>query len=129
MSADEQAIRDLISTWMTASKAGDNQTVLSLMTDDVVFMVPGQEPFGKEKFAAAGKAMQGVTVDGTAEIVELQVLGTWAYVRNRLRVTVAPHGGEAVTREGYTLTLFRKTAEGKWLLARDANLLAPVAKR
>jgi ketosteroid isomerase-like protein len=26
--------------------------VLSLMTDDVVFLVAGQEPFGKQKFAA-----------------------------------------------------------------------------
>ena len=30
----------------------DLATVLSLMTDDVVFMVPGQEAFGKEAFTA-----------------------------------------------------------------------------
>ncbi len=30
----------------------DKYTVLSLMTDDVVFMVPGREPFGKEAFEA-----------------------------------------------------------------------------
>ena len=28
-------------------------------------------------------------------------------------------------RAGHTLTVFRKT-DGKWLLARDANLLSPV---
>ena len=38
---DERAIRELIETWMTSTKAGDTQTVLDLMTDDVVFMVPG----------------------------------------------------------------------------------------
>jgi ketosteroid isomerase-like protein len=30
-----------------------------------------------------------------------------------------------VRRSGYMLTLFRKNPDGRWLLARDANLLAP----
>ena len=55
MSSDEAAIRDLVSTWMKASAAGDLQTVLSLMTDDVVFMVLGREPFGKEAFTAVSQ--------------------------------------------------------------------------
>ena len=52
MTEDEQAIRELVSTWMKASEAGDANTVLSLMADDVIFMVPGREPFGKEEFRA-----------------------------------------------------------------------------
>jgi len=51
MTADERAIRELVATWMAASRAGDLDTVLGLMTEDVVFMVPGREPFGKEAFA------------------------------------------------------------------------------
>ena len=57
MSDDERAIRDLIETWMSATKAGDAATVLGLMSDDVVFMAPGAEPFGKESFAAALEGM------------------------------------------------------------------------
>jgi uncharacterized protein (TIGR02246 family) len=127
MTADEHAIRDLVSTWMSASKAGDTAKVLSLMTDDVVFMVPGQEPFGKEEFAAASNAMQGMKIDGASEIVEVQVHGDWAFARSRLHVMMTPKDGESMTRSGYTLTLFRK-AGGKWLLARDANLLGPPRK-
>ncbi len=41
MTADEQALRELIATWMRASMAGDTDTVLSLMADDAVFMVTG----------------------------------------------------------------------------------------
>ena len=41
MQSDEQEIRQLVSTWMAASKAGDVDTVLSLMADDVVFLMPG----------------------------------------------------------------------------------------
>jgi ketosteroid isomerase-like protein len=52
MTDDKRAIRELVETWLTATKAGDLSKVLSLMADDVVFMVPGQKPFGKEAFAA-----------------------------------------------------------------------------
>jgi uncharacterized protein (TIGR02246 family) len=125
MNADEQAIRDLIDRWMAASKAGDLPTVLSLMSDDVVFMVPGRAPFGKEEFAAASKGMAGVEMNGTSEIDELQVLGDWAWMRNRLRVTITPREGKPMVRSGYTLTILRKQSDGNWVIARDANLLTP----
>lgn len=128
MQEDERAIRDLVATWMTASKAGDLETVLGLMSEDVVFMVPGKEPFGKEAFAADSRQMQGVEVDGTADIIELEVLGDWAWIRNRLRVTITPPGREPMVHSGYTLTILRKDQHGKWTLARDANLLAPETK-
>ncbi|MBZ9736532.1 SgcJ/EcaC family oxidoreductase [Mesorhizobium sp. CA18] len=51
MTDDATAIRQVVETWMAASRKGDLETVLGLMTDDVVFMVPGKEPFGKEAFA------------------------------------------------------------------------------
>jgi uncharacterized protein (TIGR02246 family) len=124
MTADDQAIRDLIDTWMRASKAGDTQTVLNLMTDDVVFMTAGREPFGKEAFAAASDAMKGTTIDGKATIVELQVLGDWAYVRNHLEITMTAPGRDPHRRSGYTLTILRKQPDGRWLLARDANLVS-----
>ncbi|MET3590629.1 MULTISPECIES: SgcJ/EcaC family oxidoreductase [Mesorhizobium] len=125
MTDDEAAIRQVVETWMTASRKGDLETVLGLMTDDVVFMVPGKEPFGKEAFAAASRGMGETKIDGTSEIVELKLLGDWAYIRNRIEMTATPPGGEAVRRSGYTLTILRKEGDGRWRLARDANLLAP----
>ena len=127
MPDDERAIRELIDTWMAASRAGDTQTVLGLMTDDVVFMVPGREPFGKQEFAAMSQGMKGVRVEGSSEIRELEVLGDWAYLRSYLQVAVTPPGGNSVKRTGYTLTILRKQPDGRWLLARDANLLTPQA--
>src|SRR5262244_3582179 len=90
MSPDEAAIRDLVSTWMKASAAGDLQTVLSLMTDYVMFMVLGREPFGKEAFAAMSQGMSNVRVEGASDIRELKVLGDWAYLRNYLDIIVTP---------------------------------------
>jgi uncharacterized protein (TIGR02246 family) len=124
MSPDERAIRDLVDDWMKATRAGDTATVLSLMSDDVIFMVPGREPFGKQAFAASSQSMKGFRLEGSADIRELKVLGDWAYLRNFIEITVTPPGGAPVRRSGYTLTILRKEPNGKWLLARDANLVS-----
>ena len=123
MTEDERAIRELVATWMSASKAGDTATVLSLIADDAVFMVVGQEPFGKDAFRAASQGQKDLRIDGTSDIREIKVLGDWAWLRNYLTVTVTPPGGEPVRRAGWTLTILRKTEAGKWVLVRDANLM------
>lgn len=125
-SDDEQAIRELVDTWMDATEAGDTATVLDLMTDDAVFTVPGQEPFGKEAFEAASKEMQGVEIRGTSDIRELEVLGDWAYLRNYIEMTMTPPDGDSERRSGYTLTILRRESDGQWRLARDANLVTAV---
>lgn len=123
--ADKIAIRELVQQWMQATRDGNLETVLGLMADDVVFMVPGREPFGKEEFAAASRGMNGIQIEGESDIQEIQVLGDWAWMRNKLRVTVSPPGGKPMVRAGYTLTILRREADGHWVIARDANLLAP----
>ena len=123
---DERAIRELVATWMEASRAGDTAKVLSLMADDVIFQVPGREPFGKEAFANLSQGMKGVRMEGTSDIRELRVLGDWAYLRNHIAITVTPPGGKPMKRAGYTLTILRKQANGQWLLSRDANLVTEV---
>ena len=123
MSPDERAIRELVDTWMKASRAGATETVLSLMCDDVIFMVPGREPFGKQAFAANSRSMDGVRLEGSADIRELKVLGDWAYLRNFIEITITPPDGESVRRSGFTLTILRKEPDGRWLLTRDANLV------
>jgi uncharacterized protein (TIGR02246 family) len=128
MTDDERAIRNLVDTWLAASKAGDLPRVLSLMTDDVIFMVPGREPFGKEAFAAASEGMRDLRIEGRSDIQEIQVFGDWAYLRNYIAMTVAPSGGSEVRRSGHTLTILRKGPDGRWRLARDANLLTTEQK-
>jgi uncharacterized protein (TIGR02246 family) len=130
MQNDEQEIRQLVATWMAATKAGDIETVLSLMAEDVVFMMPGQQSMiGKSAFAAAAQSQAGqeaVQFDGTSEIQEIKVLGEWAFMWTKLTVVVTRPGGAApMTRAGHTLSILKKQS-GKWVLARDANMLAPV---
>src|SRR5215467_5775468 len=84
MQNDEQEIRQLVVTWMAASKTGDIKTVLNLMAEDVVFLMPGQQPMvGKSAFAAAAEAQSGQEApqfDGSSEVQEIQVLGDWAFM-------------------------------------------------
>jgi uncharacterized protein (TIGR02246 family) len=129
MDADEAAIRQLVSTWHAASRAGDVDTVLSLMSDDVLFLVPGREPMRKQEFAALSRPQPGQPmpeVSGTSEILEITLAGEWAFMVTRLAVRMRPpDGSPALERAGHTLTVLHKV-DCRWVIARDANLLAPV---
>ena len=122
MQTDEQEIRQLTADWMEASKAGDAKKVLSLMTDDAVFLVGGRPVMRKADFAAAQSSRPEIEIEGADDVQEVKVLGDWAFMWTKLRVVATPAGGQPVAREGYTLSILRKE-DGKWLLARDANLL------
>jgi uncharacterized protein (TIGR02246 family) len=97
--------------------------VLSLMTDDVIFMVPGRKPFGKEEFAAASASMKDLKFEAAGNIEELQVLGDWAYLRSHLDISMTPPHAAPLRRSGNTLTILHKQPDGRWRLARDANLV------
>jgi uncharacterized protein (TIGR02246 family) len=125
MEPDERAIRELIRTWLAASKDGDTEKVLSLMADDVVFLVPGRPPLrGKAEFAATQAALSEFSLEASSEIQEIRVFDDWAYCWTQLTVVTTPRsGGPPVMREGPTLSIFQKQ-QGEWLLVRDANMLA-----
>jgi uncharacterized protein (TIGR02246 family) len=126
MSADEQAIRSAVQTWMKASADGDLPRVLALMDEDVVFIGPGRPPMrGRSAFAAASKSMEGkVRIEGHSEIQEVRVFGDWAYVWTQLTITMHPSGdGAPVHRSGPGLSVWRKTADGAWVIFRDANMV------
>lgn len=130
MERNETEIRELVAKWMEATKAGDIDTVLSLMAEDVVFLLPGgRSMIGKSAFAEAARAMAGSAApqfDGKSEIQEIKVLGEWAFMWTKLTVVVTtPGGGQPMTRAGFTLSILKKE-NGCWVIARDANMLAAV---
>jgi uncharacterized protein (TIGR02246 family) len=130
MRTDEQEIRDLVAKWLAASKAGDVDTVLGLMTDDVVFLVPGRAPMQKREFAALSRLPAGSKppqIDGRSEIQEIQVSGDVAFMWTKLSMVMTPPGGQPIERAGHTLSVLKRV-DGRWLLARDANLLVLVPR-
>lgn len=127
MNSDEEAIRALVTQWIEATRAGDVDTVLSLMAPDAVFLMAGQPPMvGHDAFAGSLRGvLAGHTIESTSEVDEIAVSGDMAYCRTRLSVTVtSKHGKLPLQRSGHTLTILRKGSDGKWLVTRDANMLA-----
>jgi uncharacterized protein (TIGR02246 family) len=126
MDKDEEEIRNLLETWLSATRAGDVERVLGLMTPDVVFLVPGQPAMiGRAAFETVLRGMLAThAIESSSEIEEIAVAGDMAYSRTRLSVTVtSKHGGTPLQRSGHTLSILRKGDDGRWRLARDANLL------
>jgi uncharacterized protein (TIGR02246 family) len=76
MGPDEGAIREVHSTWIDAVNAGDHVRLLTLMADHVVFLGPGQAPFGRDEFSASfSAAHQQVRIRCTSELEEVVVVG------------------------------------------------------
>lgn len=126
---DEQAIRDLQAAWSNATRDEDLDAILKMIADDAIFYVPGQPPMrGKKDFKAVFDSFRGkFTIEAKAEFDEIAIHGDWAHAVSRLAVNMKPVGGGApVFRAGHTLTIFRKI-DGRWVIYRDANLLAPEA--
>ena len=133
MNDDERAIRTVIETWLSATRDGDVETVLSLMAPDVVFLTAGQPPMvGRDAFERGMRQwMADLSIDSASRIEEIVVSGDMAYCRTHLTITMTSRQGKApMQRSGPTLSILRKRADGKWLLTRDANMLgAPAAIR
>jgi uncharacterized protein (TIGR02246 family) len=122
---DEREIRQLVDSWIAASKAHDLPALMDMMTDDVVFMTPGRAPFGKAEFAADSERMKSVAIEARAEVQEMEVFGARAYIRNHVRVELTSPGQAPKRVSGYAMSVLRKAADGRWRIARDANLVMP----
>jgi len=124
METDERAIRDLIASWNAYSQSGDVDRVLELMTDDVVFTVVGRPAFGKREFAESTRQMPGLNLKAHADVLEVVVRGDTAWSRVHLQVDMTSGDGKTQRREGDAMSVYVKH-QGRWRLARDANLLGP----
>ncbi len=130
MTQDERLIRGVIDDWLDATAKGDIERVLTLMTDDVEFLVGGRPPFGKKEFAGDPGGMEGMIFSGRSSVREVEVAGDLAYVRQDLAIEMTPKGGALMRLSGPTLSIFKKGADGNWRLFRDANFVAmETAKR
>jgi uncharacterized protein (TIGR02246 family) len=126
---DDEKIREVVTTWMRATEEGNLETVLSLIAEDAVFLLPDQPPMrGREAFAGALRSALGqVRIQGKPDIQEIHVAGDYAFCWNQLSLTVTPlQDGPAQRRAGPTLSVFRKEPGGRWILFRDANMLKEV---
>ncbi len=132
MTTDENKIRLLVAAWVERTRAGDVAAVLAMMAEDVVFLTAGRPPMiGRAAFAEASRAQTPPNaaaphIDAEQEIEEITVVGDVAWMRTTLRIVITPtDGSPPITRAGHTLSVLRKI-DGRWIIARDANLLTKV---
>lgn len=129
-SGDEAAIRAVVDAWHRATSAGDVARVLALMAEDAVFLVAERPPmYGRATFERALTALlETQTIASSGQVREVRVSGNMAYSWTELIVTVTPLDGRPPTkRTGPALSIFGRQTDGRWLLVRDANMLAPEA--
>ncbi len=69
--------------------------------------------------------MKGVAIDARAEVQEIEVFGARAYIRNHIQVELTSPGQAPKRMSGYAMSVLRKEADGRWRIARDANLVMP----
>jgi ketosteroid isomerase-like protein len=66
--------------------------------------------------------------ESKVDIREVVVHGDWALTRVELDVEIVPtKGASPVKLSGPTVSVWRKTPQGRWTIWRDANMVAPVS--
>ena len=128
MQNDEQAIQALVDEWQTAAAEGNLQRLTEMMSEDVVFLTPGQAPMcGRQAFVDNFReGMKHYRIESHGEIKELQVANDLAYCWTHLTVTVTPHHeGRPMRRSGNVLSILKKQPDARWVIVRDANMLTP----
>jgi uncharacterized protein (TIGR02246 family) len=101
--SNNEKIREVVTNWMRATEEGNLETVLSLIAEDAVFLLPDQPPMrGREAFAATLRSALGqVRIEGKPDIQEIHVAGDYAFCWNQLSLTATPlQGGPAQRRAG-----------------------------
>jgi uncharacterized protein (TIGR02246 family) len=130
MESDERQILEVHSNWIEAVNAPDLDRLLTLMADGAVFLGPGQPPYGRDGLSSTfSAAHQNALISCSSELEEVVVVGEVAYTRSRDSLSVTLRAsGEVTQLAGYRMTVYRKQADGRWLLVRDAHTLSPIKK-
>lgn len=113
--------------WMEAVSAGDWAALSATYTEDAVLLPPNEPAVpGRSDIEAWFEALPPVS-DFNLETVEIEGLGDVAFVRGSYTLTMTPEGMDAVADTGKYLEVWRKQADGSWLIYRDifsSNLAA-----
>ena len=106
-----------------AINSNDIDSLMGMMTDDVVFLAAHSPPMvGKAAVRAWAAAYYDTfKTHWDKDNKEFVVTGDWAFERYGYRSTDTPKaGGKPVIDTGWGLVIYHHDADGKWRVARDA---------
>ena len=118
--ADEAAIENLRSDFVTAYNAEDVDGLLSLFTADAVRMPPDEPAVsGTEELRTYfSRRFEQADADLSVTTQEVEVAGDWAFGRGTFGVTATPAvGGEPVEYKGKWINIMKREADGSWKIA------------
>ena len=121
-SADETAIRSVMSSYEAALNASSTEAAMPLYAEDGVFM-PQNSPsvVGKAAVRQAYDAVfKAITLKVKFTIAEVVVMSPqWAFVRTNSAGTQKINASGAISPEAnQELFIFRKDDDGRWRIAR-----------
>jgi benzodiazapine receptor len=109
--------------YVTAINSNNPQTLLGMLTEDVVFMAPNARPYvGKRAVRPWIVAYLGAyRTHWDRPVQEFVVSGDWAFERYSYTSTDTPlQGGAPRVDSGWGLVVYHHDTDGKWRVARDA---------
>jgi uncharacterized protein (TIGR02246 family) len=122
MTANEQAVADVLSAYNQALNSSDTDAVMPLYAEDGVFMPPySPSAVGlaevRKAYDAVFAAIKLTVKFNVAEIVEMTP--DWVFARTNSAGTTLNHATGATSKEGnQELFIFRKEKDGKFKIAR-----------
>jgi len=109
--------------YVTAINSNDLETLLDMLTDDVVFLAAHAPPMvGKDQVRPWLEGyMAAYETHWDKPVQEFVVSGEWAFERYSYKSTDTPRaGGDVIEDTGWGLVIYHHDADGKWRVARDA---------
>ena len=123
--ADLRAIERLHQKDMQASRAGDFETLRSIMTDEAVILPPGGEAVrGKEEldasFARMRDAMDRIEViEYVLDFSEVKILGDYAFEWGEIRGSMRQTGDEPQRSTYNVMRILQRQPDGEWKVHRS----------
>lgn len=121
--AADSGVYDVDTRYASAFNTNQVDSLLMMLTDDVVLLPPGEGPVvGKARVRAWAAGAFG-SGSYQRELMEEEVIasGDWAIERYRWRSTrTTVGGGPVVTDSGWGMLVLQHDGRGQWRVARDA---------
>jgi ketosteroid isomerase-like protein len=109
--------------YVKAINSNTLDSILGMLTEDVVFMAPNDKPYvGKAAVRPwVAEYLKAYKTHWDKPVKEFVVSGDWAFERYAYKSTDSPAGGGApVADTGWGFAVYHHDADGKWRVARDA---------
>ncbi len=117
--ADRAVLAAKADSAAAAASAGDVTTWSNMYADDAVMLAPNSEPVvGRAAIAEVIKSFPPLSGVKFAQVT-LEGNGDLAWVQGTYEMTMTPPGGAAIFDRGKFIEIWRKGADGKWMIIRD----------